>query len=115
MVRPPVSYTHLDVYKRQGYACVMSHRSGETEDTTIADLAVATGADHAVAVAHGWPLSRLMAEGIGIVARRYRIEYREPAVMDDELEVTTFTVSYTHLGNQGKRGRAADLIIVAPP
>jgi enolase len=26
-----------------GYACVMSHRSGETEDTTIADLAVATG------------------------------------------------------------------------
>jgi enolase len=26
-----------------GYASVMSHRSGETEDTTIADLAVATG------------------------------------------------------------------------
>src|SRR3989337_3024791 len=26
-----------------GWACVMSHRSGETEDTTIADLAVATG------------------------------------------------------------------------
>jgi enolase len=26
---------------RNGYACVMSHRSGETEDTTIADLAVA--------------------------------------------------------------------------
>ncbi len=26
------------------YACVLSHRSGETEDTTIADLAVATGA-----------------------------------------------------------------------
>ncbi len=26
------------------YACVVSHRSGETEDTTIADLAVATGA-----------------------------------------------------------------------
>jgi len=28
---------------RAGYAAVMSHRSGETEDTTIADLAVATG------------------------------------------------------------------------
>ena len=27
-----------------GYASVISHRSGETEDTTIADLAVATGA-----------------------------------------------------------------------
>ena len=25
-----------------GYTCVVSHRSGETEDTTIADLAVAT-------------------------------------------------------------------------
>jgi enolase len=28
--------------KRAGYTSVMSHRSGETEDTTIADLAVAT-------------------------------------------------------------------------
>ena len=28
---------------RGGFAAVMSHRSGETEDTTIADLAVATG------------------------------------------------------------------------
>ena len=27
---------------RSGFACMMSHRSGETEDTTIADLAVAT-------------------------------------------------------------------------
>ena len=30
--------------KDAGYSCVVSHRSGETEDTTIADLAVATGA-----------------------------------------------------------------------
>ncbi|MDR1358232.1 MAG: phosphopyruvate hydratase [Coriobacteriales bacterium] len=30
--------------KQAGYACVISHRSGETEDTTIADLAVATNA-----------------------------------------------------------------------
>ena len=29
--------------KQHGYRCVMSHRSGETEDTFIADLAVATG------------------------------------------------------------------------
>jgi enolase len=29
--------------KRHGYRCVMSHRSGETEDTFIADLAVASG------------------------------------------------------------------------
>jgi phosphopyruvate hydratase len=31
-----------DLAHRSGYRCVMSHRSGETEDTTIADLAVAT-------------------------------------------------------------------------
>jgi enolase len=30
--------------RESGYAAVISHRSGETEDTTIADLAVATGA-----------------------------------------------------------------------
>jgi enolase len=32
----------IDVATRAGYTSVMSHRSGETEDTTIADLAVAT-------------------------------------------------------------------------
>jgi enolase len=32
----------MDLATRSGYSCVMSHRSGETEDTTIADLAVAT-------------------------------------------------------------------------
>ena len=34
----------VDLAHRHGYAAVLSHRSGETEDTTIADLAVATGA-----------------------------------------------------------------------
>ncbi|HTA38889.1 MAG TPA: phosphopyruvate hydratase, partial [Candidatus Acidoferrales bacterium] len=29
---------------KAGYTAVISHRSGETEDTTIADIAVATGA-----------------------------------------------------------------------
>jgi enolase len=32
----------MSLANRSGYSCVMSHRSGETEDTTIADLAVAT-------------------------------------------------------------------------
>lgn len=43
-----------------------------------------------VAEAFGWPLARLLAQDRGIVARRYRIEYREPAVLGDELEVSTF-------------------------
>ena len=35
--------TTVDAAHKAGYTVVMSHRSGETEDTTIADLAVATG------------------------------------------------------------------------
>jgi len=34
----------IETAKRAGYTCVISHRSGETEDTTISDLAVATNA-----------------------------------------------------------------------
>ena len=34
----------INMAKRAGYTAVISHRSGETEDTTIADLAVATAA-----------------------------------------------------------------------
>ncbi|MGC1218643.1 MAG: phosphopyruvate hydratase [Phormidesmis sp.] len=34
----------IDLAKRNQFSCVISHRSGETEDTTIADLAVATRA-----------------------------------------------------------------------
>jgi enolase len=33
----------IDLAHAEGYRCIMSHRSGETEDTFIADLAVATG------------------------------------------------------------------------
>ncbi len=33
----------VGIARKAGYGAVMSHRSGETEDTTIADLAVATG------------------------------------------------------------------------
>ena len=34
----------IEMAKRNGYTAVISHRSGETEDTTIADIAVATNA-----------------------------------------------------------------------
>lgn len=34
----------MKLAKEHGYACIVSHRSGETEDTFIADLAVATNA-----------------------------------------------------------------------
>ena len=37
------TFDAVELAHRAGYRCMMSHRSGETEDTTIADLAVATG------------------------------------------------------------------------
>jgi enolase len=36
----------MDLAGRNGYRCFVSHRSGETEDTFIADLTVGTGAGH---------------------------------------------------------------------
>jgi enolase len=38
------TFDAIEVARAAGYSSVISHRSGETEDTTIADLAVATGA-----------------------------------------------------------------------
>jgi enolase len=38
------TFAAVELAKRSGYGTVMSHRSGETEDTTIADIAVGTNA-----------------------------------------------------------------------
>jgi len=38
------TFQAIEMAKQAGYTSVISHRSGETEDTTIADLAVATNA-----------------------------------------------------------------------
>ncbi|WP_028777951.1 phosphopyruvate hydratase [Shimazuella kribbensis] len=38
------TFDAIEMAKQAGYTAVISHRSGETEDTTIADIAVATGA-----------------------------------------------------------------------
>ncbi|NLY83390.1 MAG: phosphopyruvate hydratase [Acholeplasmataceae bacterium] len=38
------TFATIEKAKRAGYTCVISHRSGETEDTTIADIAVAVNA-----------------------------------------------------------------------
>jgi acyl-CoA thioester hydrolase len=43
-----------------------------------------------VAKAYGWPMARMIEARFGIVARRYRIEYRLPALMSDELELSTW-------------------------
>jgi len=38
------TFAAIELAKRSGYTAVISHRSGETEDTTIADIAVGTNA-----------------------------------------------------------------------
>ena len=38
------AFDAMETAKRAGYTCVVSHRSGETEDTFIADIAVAVNA-----------------------------------------------------------------------
>ena len=38
------TFDAMELAKRHGYTCVVSHRSGETEDTTIADIAVGLNA-----------------------------------------------------------------------
>jgi acyl-CoA thioester hydrolase len=44
----------------------------------------------AVVAAHGWPVSRMTAEGFAIVLRRQQIEFIERARPEDELEVATW-------------------------
>ena len=45
-MREPIwfTFTRIELARENRYTAVISHRSGETEDATIADLAVATNA-----------------------------------------------------------------------
>jgi acyl-CoA thioester hydrolase len=43
-----------------------------------------------MAAARGWPLARMTAAGFAVVARQHRIEYKLPALLDDELEIATW-------------------------
>jgi len=53
-------------------------------------LAYLEEANLRVGEALGWPVARMLATGFGVAARELRIEYRIPAQLDDELEVTTW-------------------------
>ena len=43
-----------------------------------------------VATHFGWPSSRTMRVGMALVAHLHHIEYREPALMDDEIDIKTW-------------------------
>ncbi|MBA3873035.1 MAG: thioesterase family protein [Anaerolineae bacterium] len=47
-----------------------------------------------VAVHYGWPLARSQAEGWAAVARENHIEYKHPALLDDELEISTWVTAH---------------------
>ncbi|MFZ6029985.1 MAG: acyl-CoA thioesterase [Chloroflexota bacterium] len=43
-----------------------------------------------VAEAHGWPMARMSEAGFALFARHHRIEYRIPAKLGDEIEISTW-------------------------
>jgi acyl-CoA thioester hydrolase len=40
--------------------------------------------------AHGWTAPRMIEAGFGIVVRRHQIEYKQSALLDEELEIATW-------------------------
>ncbi len=43
-----------------------------------------------VIAAHGWPVQRMIAADMAILIRKHQIQYLQPAVLDDELELATW-------------------------
>jgi acyl-CoA thioester hydrolase len=43
-----------------------------------------------VIAAHGWPVQRMTAQGFAIILRKHQIEYIQPALLDEELLLTTW-------------------------
>ena len=79
----------IDLAGRSGYTSVISHRSGETEDTTIADLAVATRAGQIKT---------------GSLSRSERVaKYNQLLRIEDELGSQA---AYAGATGQGPRGRS---------
>jgi acyl-CoA thioester hydrolase len=60
------------------------HANNTVYPTYLEDCAVE------LAWREGWPMERMIRTGFGIVARNFRIEYKHPALMDDELEIATW-------------------------
>lgn len=48
------------------------------------------------AATYGWPPERMQADGFAIVARRHQLEYQQPAILDDDVDVTTWASNMKH-------------------
>lgn len=46
-----------------------------------------------VIAAHGWPISRMIEEGFAIFIRRHQVQYLQPALLGDELVISTWASS----------------------
>ena len=83
----------IDLARRNGYTYVISHRSGETEDTFIADLAVATGAGQIKT---------------GSASRTDRIaKYNQLLRIEEELGKTARFLGLRAINYNGELGQAA--------
>jgi acyl-CoA thioester hydrolase len=51
-----------------------------------------------VIAAHGWPVTRMLNENFAILIRKHQIQYRQPAILDDDLVLSTW-VSDVHHSN----------------
>jgi len=47
-----------------------------------------------VAKEYGWEMKRMQAMGIGIIGRKHHVLYRQPAFLDDELEIATWLTNF---------------------
>ncbi len=43
-----------------------------------------------VLAAHGWPINRMLEDNFAILIRRHQIQYRQPAILGDELIISTW-------------------------
>ena len=53
-------------------------------------VAYASDVGFQVATAYGWTASRMQDAGFGIVVRKLQLHYKQPALLDDELEIATW-------------------------
>lgn len=74
-IRKPVAWRDIDTMGHVNNAVYLKY----VED-----------ADARVCEAHGWPRQRTVEAGFGVGVRRYRVEYRQPAQMGDELDIATW-------------------------
>jgi acyl-CoA thioester hydrolase len=66
---------------------------------------------------YGWSLGRSVGEGFGVIAREHHIEYRQAAVMDDELDIATWVSANSRTTANRfytiKRARDGELLVQA--